>query len=381
MWPGQQQPGGEQNPQQPNPYQQPGYQQPGPPPPPYQQPGHQQQGYPQQGQQPGQQPNPYQQPGYGSEQGYGGQPGTGQNPYAQPGGPGQSGQWGPASMPGGPQAPMDPKQGPGGNKKRNIIVASVAAVAVAAAAVAGVFVFTGDDKKDDEADDKPSASASEGSGGESSPAQETDPGGGGGDSADPGKPVVPGWQTVINPKWYSAFDVPKTKDWEVQRDSVITGFEDDKGKVLVAMSAPAYYKKDWCKSSSRAAVGTKGAKGSKDTKEAAKLAAANFALAGYDQKQKGTLKETPPKPFHNDHGIKGHTAAATITGAPKDDKCSPGAGKVVTASWINSNGDLAIWVFYTDAGVKDEVPDATIKKMLGSLRNYEAPGGGDEPRG
>lgn len=52
MWPGQQPPGGEQNPQDQNPYQQPGYQQPNP----YQQPGYQETGYPQ--------PNPYgQQPG------------------------------------------------------------------------------------------------------------------------------------------------------------------------------------------------------------------------------------------------------------------------------------------------------------------------------
>lgn len=98
-------------------------------------------------------------------------------------------------------------------------------------------------------------------------------------------------------------------------------------------------------------------------------------------KRKGTLKVSEAKPFENKHGIKGHTSTATVSGVPTDDKCAPSAGKVVTASWINSNGDLAIWVLYTDAGVKDEVPDATIKKIMGSLRNYESSGDQNEPRG
>ncbi|MFG3257687.1 hypothetical protein [Streptomyces sp. NPDC048172] len=360
MWPGQQQPGGEQNPQQPNPYQQPGYQQ----------------------------PNPYQQPAQGQQQPGFGQPGQapqGQG-YQQPG---QSGQWGPASMPGGPQAPQTlqtPKSGGGGGggNKKTVIISLVAAVAVIGAAVAGFLVLGGgDDDKKDESKEKPSPSA-EPSTGKKEKKKETEPGGGGGgggDPKDPSKPQIAGWQTVVNPKWYSAFDVPETKDWSVESSGVITGFEDDKGKVLVAMSAPAYYKDDWCKDSSRAAVGTKGAQGSKDTKEAVKIAASNFVLAGYDQKQKGTLKETAPKPFKNKNGIKGHIASAKVTNAPKEDKCATSSGKATAVSWINTNGDLAIWVLYSDADVKDEVPAAQIKKMLSSLRNYEAPNGGDEPRG
>jgi hypothetical protein len=346
MWPGQQQPGGEQNPQQPNPYQQPGYGQ----------------------------PNPYQQPGYGQPPA--GQPaGHGQQgapyPYGQqPNGP-HSGQWGQGSMPGGPQVPNG-----GGGRKKTVAISIVAAVAVVAAAVTGVVVFRGDDKGDNKKDkaDK-SASASKKAKGKS-----PGPAGGGGASKDPSDPTIRGWQTVINPKWYSAFDVPKTKDWTLASQGTITGFENDKGKVLVAMSAPAYYKDNWCKESTRAAVGTKGAQGSKNTKDAAKVAAGNFAIAGYDQKQKGTLKVSKPKAFKNKHGIKGHTSTAKITGAPKEDKCSTSAGKVVTVSWINSNDDLAIWVLYTDAGVKDELSDATIKKIMNSLRNYD--GGSDsDPRG
>ncbi|SER71494.1 hypothetical protein [Streptomyces qinglanensis] len=372
MWPGQQPPGGEQNPQQPNPYQQPGYGQPNP----YQQPGYGQQPSGQQpgyGQQPsGQQPGQGQPPG---PAGHGQQPGQAPHPYGQPGGPGQSGPWGPGSMPGNPQSP---KGGDGGGgRKKTIAIAIVAAVAVVAATVAGVVVLGDDDSGEgtkNEADKTSSPSVKT----KPEKSEKGEPGGGGA-SKDPSDPVVEGWQTVVNPKWYSAFDVPDNDDWTLASPGTITGFEDDKGKVLVAMSAPAYYKDDWCKRSSRAAVGTKGAQGSKNTKEAARIAAGNFAIAGYDQKQKGTLKVSKPKPFKNEHGIKGHTVTAKITGAPKEDKCSTSAGKTVTVSWINSNGDLAIWVLYTDAGVKDEVSDATIEKMTGSLRDYD--GGGDEPRG
>ncbi|MGH3309377.1 MAG: hypothetical protein ACRDP3_02120 [Streptomyces sp.] len=339
MWPGQQPPGGEQNPQQPNPYQQPGYGQPNP----YQQPGQEQ--------------NPYQQPGYQQQPGYGQQAGQ---------------QWGPSTMPGGPGQPPG-----GGRKSTTTVVAVVAAVAViAASAVTAFLVFQDDGAKDDAGGD-PAKSASATPSPERS--EEKKKPGGGSASKDPSQPLVPGWQTVINAKHYSAFDVPKTKDWQVESEGTITGFEDEKGKLLVAMSAPAYYKQDWCGGSNRAVVGTKGAQGSKNTQEAAKIAASNFAIAGYDQKQKGTLKESGSKPFRNKQGIKGHIATASITGVPKESKCSAD-GKVVAVSWLNADDNLSIWVFLTDANVKDEVPAATVKKMAGSLRTYGEPGEGD-PRG
>ena len=174
--------------------------------------------------------------------------------------------------------------------------------------------------------------------------------------------------------------MPDNKDWTLAGEGTITAFTDEKtNKPLVAMSSPAYFKDNWCQGSSRAAAGTKGGQGSKTTKEAARIAVGNFAIAGYDQKHKGILKVSNGKPFKSKYGITGHTATATVTGAPKKDSCSTSAGKVVAASWINSNGDLVIWVLFTDAGVKDELPDATIKKIMGSLRNYDADG--NEPHG
>ncbi len=104
MWPGQQPPGGEQNPQANNPYQQPGYQQ----------------------------PNPYQQPGYQQPGAYGQQPP----------------QWGTPAPAGAPQPP----QGGGGGNRTKLVAIIAATAVVVAAGVTGFLVLGGD--KDDTADGK-----------------------------------------------------------------------------------------------------------------------------------------------------------------------------------------------------------------------------------
>ncbi|WP_143059764.1 thioredoxin domain-containing protein [Streptomyces melanosporofaciens] len=121
MWPGQQPPGGEQNPQQ-NPYQQPEHPQPGHPPPPPQPPG-----FP---------------------------------PAPPPPGPGGGG-WG------GAPAPADPQRKAG--------LTAVVAVTVAAAVVAGVLLITDDGKgsrggsSDDVVQGPPGAPGPDGSGGSQGP--------------------------------------------------------------------------------------------------------------------------------------------------------------------------------------------------------------------
>jgi hypothetical protein len=364
MWPGQQPPGGEQNPQDQNPYQQPGYQQPNP----YQQPGYQQPGH-----QPGyQQPNPYQTP----QPGYPGQPGQqpGYGPQQQPG---QG--WNTPSGPGGaPQPPRD-------KKKRTATIAIVAAVAVVAAAViTGVVVLGKDDGKDDQAKDDKKPAAPSSSAATSAPAEDPSTGGednprAGGDAAAV-KPVIPGWQTVVSPKRHDAFDVPA--NWTVKKPDLSIGFEDEKGNPLVIMSAPAKYKENACtvkdkdgeeQTSGIAGVGTKGAQGAKTEASAAKVEAENWVFAAFDQKETGTRKVTEAKPFKSDHGLRGHTSTATVTGVKKTDKCVTD-GKAVTVTYTDINGDFATWVLYSAKGVKDEVPDATIKKIMSSLRPVESEG-------
>ncbi|QGV81771.1 hypothetical protein [Streptomyces ficellus] len=349
MWPGQQPPGGEQNPQDQNPYQQPGYQQPNPyqqpatPPPPSappQQPGH----APQPGQQPTyQQPNPYQQP-------------TVQQQYAMPG-------------------PPVPPQG-GDDKRKTTIVAIVAATAVVVAAGVTGFLVLGkdDEKKTVGADPKPSQSASKSS--EAPPPAPTDNPRDGGTAA---KPTVPGWKVVYNPKRSAQFDVPA--DWEVLGSGTSVGFEDQvkkDGSAVAVMSAPAEYKSTWCTDDANkdgrkeetglAMVGTKGAQGAKDTAQAAYDTAGQWAWAGYAQTEpKGTVKVTKAKPFTTTSGLTGHVATATALNTKKEGKCDTD-GKSTVFSFKNDKGDFVSWVLYANAGVPDEVPDATIQKILATVR-------------
>ncbi|NBM18589.1 hypothetical protein [Streptomyces sp. GC420] len=335
MWPGQQPPGGEQNPQQPNPYQQPGYQQPNP----YQQPGFQQGGYAQ--------PNPYQQP-------------TTQWDGQQPG------------MPGAPQSPKS-----GGRKTAAVAIVAATAVVITAV-VTGVVVLGKDDEKTDGAKDggKPAASAST----SASPSEEA--------SADPGenprgstdeKPQISGWKTVVNPKYGTAFDVPP--EWSVDDPGVITGIEDEKaddGSPLVGMSAPAFYKKTWCtddsdkdgyeESSSLASTGTKGGQGSKSTKEAAEIAANNWAFAAYAQNQrKGLIKNLTGEPYTSKSGLEGYSGKSVVEGIQKKRKCDYN-GQAWSFAFKNKDGDFAIWVLHSAMGVKEAISEETAKKIMSTVR-------------
>ncbi|MFF5899836.1 hypothetical protein ACFY8O_28450 [Streptomyces argenteolus] len=336
MWPGQQPPGGEQNPQDQNPYQQPGYQQ----------------------------PNPYQQPGY-QQQGQPGQPGWQHNPYQQPTVPQYA-------VPGGPGGP------PPDDKKKTTIVAVVAATAVVVAAVVtGVVVMNKDDKGGSTvAEGKPSSSPSaEPSDTASSPA--ANPRGG-----EEAAPSIPGWKVVTNPKWGTQFDVPG--DWEVAGTGVFSGFEnvkDPTGPPAAGFSAPAYYKSKWCvddadKDGSKedtglAGVGTKGAQGAKSTDEAATNEAANWVWAAYAQKDpKEKVKIGKAAPYTTKSGLSGSVVTATATGLANKDKCDTD-GKSTAFSFKNGKGEYSTWVLYANAGVDDELPDATIQKILSTVRLAE----------
>ncbi|MFE2513482.1 hypothetical protein [Streptomyces naganishii] len=332
MWPGQQPPGGEQNPQN-NPYQQPGYQQ----------------------------PNPYQQPGYQ-------QPG----PYAQ-----QQPQWGAPTPPvGTPQAPQGPGGG-GGNRTKLIAVIAATAVVVAAG-VTGFLVLGG--KKDDKAgeDGKPSPAVSASAKpSDSASATDEDPRG-----TQTEKPTIAGWKVVVNPKRGVAFDVPA--DWEVQSPGLSTGFEDDKtGKPVAIMSGVAEYKSKWCTSdddkdgrtedTSLAQVGTKGADGAKNTDEVAVNTVGWWIYGGYTQPDKKSLSyDHKAKPYKTASGIEGSIAWARSTNTPQKGKCASD-GKALSFGFKNSAGDFVSWNFFGAKGVKGEVPEATVMKILSTVRLHGTP--------
>lgn len=344
MWPGQQPPGGEQNPQDqnPNPYQQPGYQQ----------------------------PNPYQQPGYQQQQPHSGS-------FSQPEQP----QW---SAPTPPPMPPQPGGGQGGDGNKTKITAIVAALAVlVAAGVTGFLVLGGD--KDDEADGKPDKKSPAKSASPKPSPSETEGGSERGTDNGP-KPTVKGWQVVVNPKWGTAFDVPA--DWEVATPGTFIGFEDQEkgdGSALIGMSAPAHYKSKWCSSDddkdgtkddvALGAVGTKGQNGAKNTKDVARNDSAWWVFGGYTGQKKADkkrIKVGKVESYTTTSGVKGSVATSTTSGVVKEDKCDSD-GKATTFSFKNGDGEYVAWSLYGAKGVKDEIPDATVKKILSTVRLHGDP--------
>lgn len=251
-----------------------------------------------------------------------------------------------------------------------------ASAVVVAAVVTGVVVMNHDKGTSNQADDKPTTSpTAPASSGTPAPASSGANPRGSGDV----KPVIPGWKVVINPKYGTAFDVPP--EWNVLSSGMSVGFSDDvkgDGTALVMMSAPAFLKEDWCKvdankdgkeeSTSLAGTGTKGGQGAKDLNEAARNEAGNWVFAGYAQKApKGTVKVTDPKEYTTASGLKGSMATATVTGLPKENKCSSD-GKSIAFSFLTPKGDLSSWVLYGAANVPGEVPQETYEKILSSIR-------------
>ncbi|MGX2998468.1 hypothetical protein JNUCC64_30110 [Streptomyces sp. JNUCC 64] len=346
MWPGQQQPGGEQNPQQnPNPYAQPGYQQ----------------------------PNPYAQPGYQ-------QP----NPYAQQ--PGQQQSWGAPTVPVGPAVPGPGGGGGGKNRTRAVAIGAALAVVVAAG-VTGVLVLGGDGDDDKEpaakgGDTSPSAPASTGA--EATPEESATDNPRGGD--DGLKPTIAGWKPVHNPKWGIAFDVPA--DWEVDQPGMSIGFEEDGAKEmkpLIVMSAPAYLKPEWCESdddkdgntssTALATVGTKGANGATSAEDAAVRQAPWWVFGGYTQPDRKSMRfDKKGTPFTTTSGIKGSIARAHSTNTPKKGECVTD-GKSIAFGFKNSKGDYVAWNLYGAKGVKDELPDSLITQILKTVRLHGEPTG------
>lgn len=341
MWHGQQPPGGEQNPKDGNPYQQPGYQAPNP----YQQPGYQQPGY--------EQSNAYQ----------------------------QQGQWGTQpTMPGPPQQPGG-GGGTGGGGNRTKVIAIAAATAVVVAAGVTGFLVLGGDKGDEEASAAPQKSSAGKPGPEDSPSDSS-----GGDDArgtDNGpKPTVKGWQVVVNPKRGTAFDVPP--GWEVRAADSAVAFEDVKtGEPIITMSAPAYYKSKWCSSDddkdgssedkALSAVGTKGANGAKNADDVALNTVWWWVYGAYAQPDKKTLHyEEKAKPYTTKSGVKGSIAWAWSKDAPQRYKCDSD-GKAITFGFKNSEGEYVAWSLYSATGVKEEVPKATIMKILSTVRLHGDP--------
>ncbi|MFI6659867.1 hypothetical protein ACIBL8_30535 [Streptomyces sp. NPDC050523] len=335
MWPGQQQPGGGQEPQQ----------------------------QPAQG-------NPYRQPGYQQPNPYAGQPtshGEPQTPYGEPQTP-----YGGRPTPYGGQPPTGggPSGPPGGGRRTKVIAVTAAAAVVAAAAVTGAVLLGGG--SDDKVGPDPAPSSA-------SPTATADP-----RAAGKQKPTVAGWQVVVNADAGIAFDVPA--NWVLQSPgwvSYVAENDDPDDKPLVAMKAPALLKEKWCASDDDkdgkvdytplASVGTRKNNGARSTAQAARSDSAAWVYGTYTQPDHKKVATGPAAPFTTASGLTGSVATSRSSGVTKRHKCDSD-GKATTFAFKNADGDFASWSFVGAKGVGEEVPDSTVRKILGTVRLYTPPG-------
>ncbi|MGW0909024.1 hypothetical protein [Streptomyces sp. NPDC002853] len=303
------------------------------------------------------------------------QPGAGPNqpnPYHQPGYQ-QPAPWNAPTVPGGTPRPPQSGGGGGGGSRTKVIAVVTAAAVVVAAGVTGFLVLGGD--KDDGAKPDPAKSSSAaastaGSDGSDSRGNDRGP-----------KPTVPGWRTVVNGERKIAFDVPP--DWELRSPDWVTavGEGDDPDSVLIGMAAPAVLKKQWCGSDSDrdgtkdytplAEAGSRGNRGAKSAEEIARKDSAMWVYGVYAQPDRKKIKTSAVESYTTRSGITGSLATSSVSGIENDDKCRT-AGKATTFGFEDSEGKLVSWSFFGAQRVGDEVPDATVKKMLGTVREIKA---------
>ncbi len=320
MWPGEQPPGGGQSPQQ----------------------------------RPAEE-NPYRQSGYQQA-----------NPYA----PQQPPPWEAPTAPGGVPVPGPPD----GGRRTKVVSITVAAAVVVGSAVTGA-VLLGGGGTDDEAGPGPTTSAAS-----VSPSVSGNP-----RAADDMSPTVAGWKTVVNPDLGVAFDVPS--NWALRSTSWVSWVSEDddpEDKPLVAMKAPAFLEEQWCGSdddkdgrtdyTALASVGTRNNNGARSTEAAARADSSAWVYGAYTQPDREKVTTGPVTSFTTASGLTGSTATSTSVEVAKKGKCDTD-GKATTFAFQDADGDFASWSLVGAAGVGDEVPDATVEKIMRTVRLYTS---GDE---
>ncbi|MFD9219439.1 hypothetical protein ACFWDI_05255 [Streptomyces sp. NPDC060064] len=276
------------------------------------------------------------------------------NPYQQPN----------------PYATGTPPEPPRGGRSTTAVAVAAATAVVIAAGVTGYLVLGGD--KDDTADPGPTRSASSPVSGPTGSGDD-----GARDAADP-KPVIPGWKVVVNPKRGIAFDVPpewglKSPSWS----SYVSDNNDPEDKPLIGFSAPAMFKEKWCQSdddkngtpedTALATAGSRGEKGARTTEEAARNSVSLWLYGAYTQPDKKKIKTGAVESYTARSGIKGSVATAVSSGVEKKGKCDTD-GKATTFAFEDSKGDFVSWTFLGAKDVAGEVPDATVRKILSTVR-------------
>ncbi|MFI2412756.1 hypothetical protein [Streptomyces sp. NPDC018947] len=257
--------------------------------------------------------------------------------------------------------------GPGGRRTRVVAIVAAAAVVAVAAVTGAVLLGGGEDDRAAPDPAAPSASASP------PPADPRDADGG------PGA-TVPGWKAVVNPGLGVAFDVPAS--WQPQSPdwvTFVTEDDDPDDRPLVAMKAPAVLEERWCTADDDrdgsadhtplASAGTRGNNGARNTGEIARTDSAQWVYGAFAQPDRQRITTGPVTSFTTASGITGSLATSRSSGVEKRGACDTD-GKATTFAFKSADGDLVSWSFVGPTGVGDEVPDATVRDIASTVREF-----------
>ncbi|MFB9738738.1 hypothetical protein ACFQE4_03420 [Streptomyces thermocoprophilus] len=298
---------------------------------------------------PPQQPNPHPQP----------------NPYRQPG----SQEPGPHPAPREAPTVTAAQAGPPDGDRRTTVIAVTAAVAVvlAATVTGALLVLARSDDGAAPAPDTSSASAS------AAPSTTGNPRAG-----DGVQPTVPGWKAVVNADKGIAFDVPA--DWVPRSPDWVSYVADDSDpdeKPLVAMKAPAEFKQNWCaddpdrdgrvERTALASAGSRGNNGARSTEEIARADSEAWVYGAYTQPDRTKVTVGPVTSYTTASGLTGSLATAQSSGVPRTHKCDSD-GRATTFAFRLPDGGFGSWSFVGAEGVKEEVPESVVRRILATVR-------------
>ncbi|MFE5400444.1 hypothetical protein ACFQ9Z_03400 [Streptomyces sp. NPDC056580] len=76
------------------------------------------------------------------------------------------------------------------------------------------------------------------------------------------------------------------------------------------------------------------------------------------------------RPATTASGVTGSVATSRSSGVPKHGKCAYD-GKATTFAFKDADGAFLAWSFVGAAGVSQEAPDTTVRKIMATVRLYE----------
>ena len=276
-----------------------------------------------------------------------------------------------------------PASGPNAQDRRTahtkaVAIGAAAAVVVAAAVTGAVLLGRDGERTPPSASAGSSPAASSPAVSPTAPSATAKP-----RTGDGPEPTVAGWKAVVDPDLGIAFDVPaewalESPDWV----SYVAEDDDPADTPLVAMKAPAVLKEKWCSSdddrdgavddTALASAGTRGNNGARSPAEAARADSANRVYGLYAQPDRKKVATGPVTSFTTDSGLTGSLVTSSSSGVQRRDKCASD-GKATTFAFETPDGDVVSWSFVGADGVREEVPDATVREIARTVRLYADP--------